>query len=61
MRAPILKDWSSVAETWEYCSSGKLILDWNSTVFMDGEKGVCGVCVEGGLLLDWNSTCAHGW
>jgi len=50
LRAPLLKDFSSVARTWEYCSSGRLLLDWASSEFIDGgvgrgRVGCCKRCV----------------
>ncbi|KAL4437081.1 hypothetical protein ABPG75_004220 [Micractinium tetrahymenae] len=39
MRAPLVKDWSSVARTWEYCSSGQLLLDPTASLFVDVDAG----------------------
>lgn len=36
MRAGMVKDWGSVAATWEYCSGGKLQLDRADSLFLDG-------------------------
>ena len=36
MRAGMVKDWGSVAATWDYCSGGKLQLDRADSVFLDG-------------------------
>ena len=44
MRAIILKDWGSVAATWDYCSGGKLQLDSSGSVFLDGARASCCRC-----------------
>lgn len=55
MRAPLLKDWKSVAQTWEHCSSGRLLLDWEGTLIVDVDVG----CAFGPMQRTYNETyCA---